>query len=99
MITYGKSWFPAKRRMTEIWTAQRARDAHLKRQSYAVLMEENNIPTCFVEVIDDCINVGFFDGLGREVLTYQFQELEHDRLFLSMAIHRERCIYSVGMAP
>jgi len=88
-MTYGKSWFRAERRMTQSWTARQARDAHLKRQSYAVLIEEDDAPQCFAEFCDGCVNVGFYDKLGREALTYQFEEIEPGRLFLSMAIHRE----------
>jgi hypothetical protein len=88
MITYGKNWFAAERRMTEIWTEEQAREAHRTRQPYAILLDFDDIPACAVEVLDDCINVDFLDHLGREVLTYQFQELEPGRLFLSMAVER-----------
>jgi hypothetical protein len=38
---------------------------------------------------NDFIGVDFLDEFLRESLSYQFEEVESGRLFLSMATHRE----------
>jgi hypothetical protein len=87
-ITYGKSWFRAKQRITEVWDERRAREAHLSKQPYAAYF---NTEECryFVEMNGNSAAVGMLDLFGREYISYQFQEKELQRLFLTMAVHRE----------
>ena len=51
-------------------------------------MANPRAPTCFVEFSNDYVGVSFLDENLREYLTYQFQELESNLLFLTMAVHR-----------
>ncbi len=88
-MTFGKSWFRAKKRLTEKWEEGRARKCHEKRQLYVAVVGEGSSPSCFVEINNDYIGVGFLDTALREYLSYQFQEIEPGRLFLTMATHRE----------
>lgn len=88
-IYFCKSWFRAKKRPTEVWSEEQARAAHANKQHYTVLVESIEHPYCFLEVTEKFVGVCFLDGLLRETLTYQFQEVEPGKLFLTMATHRE----------
>jgi hypothetical protein len=88
-ITYGYKWFRPKRRLTETWDESRARKSHEKRQLYVAVVGEASSPTCFVEINNKYVGVGFLDALVREYLCYTFDEVEPGRLFLSEATHRE----------
>ena len=88
-ITFGKSWFRAKKRLTETWDEPKARIAHGQRQPYAAVIEDDGSIRCFIEANNNYIGVGFLDNVMREFLSYQFQEVEPERLFLTMATHRE----------
>jgi hypothetical protein len=88
-ITYGYKWFRPKKRLTEVWDEARARKAHEDRQLYVAVVGEITSPTCFVEINNNYIGVGFLDRLLREYLSYTFDEVEPGRLFLKAATHRE----------
>ncbi|MCP4265809.1 MAG: lytic transglycosylase [Candidatus Brocadiaceae bacterium] len=88
-ITYCKSWFRAKKCATKILEENQAREAHEKKQEYAVLVGDPDRPRCFIEINNDFVGVCFLDELLRENLTYQFQEVESGKLFLSMATYRD----------
>ena len=88
-VKFGKLWFRAKKRLTETWDESRARDCHENRQLYVAVLEADSGPSRFVEINNDYIGVGFLDALLREYLSFQFQEVEPGRLFLTMATHRE----------
>lgn len=88
-LFYCKSWFRAKKRPTEIWTEQRARSAHAARLLYTAVVGSNENPSCFLEVNDKFVGVGFLDDKLRESLYYSFKEVEPGSLFLSMATYRE----------
>lgn len=78
----------AKKRPIDIWDEQEARKAHGSRHPYTVLAGDPNFPECVAEVINDYIGVEFLDADLRVYLSYQFQELEPGRVFLTMATHR-----------
>lgn len=86
---YCKSWFRAKKRPTERWTLEQAKVAHESGRLYTVLVGSAERPNCFLEVGKDFVGVGFLDAQLRESLSYQFQQIEPGRLFLSMATYRE----------
>ena len=87
-ISFCKSWFRAKKRATEMWSRERALKAHEEKTLYTVLVGEPIAPTCFIEVNDKFVGVGFLDASLRETLYYAFKEVEPELLFLSMATHR-----------
>ena len=66
-----------------------ARGAHDSRQLYTVLIGNSKRPECFIELKGSYVGVGFLDDNIREYLSYQFQEVEPGRLFLTMATHRK----------
>lgn len=88
-IYFCKSWFRAKKRPTEVWTEEQAKLAHLEKQSYTALVDSIERPYCFLEIADKVVGVGFLDEHLREPLSYDFQEVEPGKLFLTMATHRE----------
>lgn len=88
-IYYCKSWFRAKKKPTELWSAEKAEAAHRARQQYTALVGSEERPYCFVDVAGKVVGVGFLDDRLRESLTYAFKEVEPGKLFLTMATHRE----------
>jgi hypothetical protein len=88
-LYFCKSWFRAKKRPTEIWTEERARVAHANKQYYTVLVDSIERPCCFLEITEGGVGVGFLDEKLREYLSYGFQEIESNKLFLTMATYRE----------
>lgn len=88
-IYFCKSWFRAKKKPTEVWSEEQAKLAHMKKQSYTVLVDSIDQPYCFLEIADKVVGVGFLDDHLREPLSYDFQEVEPGKMFLSMATHRE----------
>lgn len=88
-VYYCKSWFRAKKRPTEIWTEEQGRVAHAAKKPYTVVVGAPESPSCFLEVNDKFVGVGFFDERLRESFYYAFKEVEPGRLFLSMATYRE----------
>jgi len=89
LIYFCKSWFRGQNRPTEVWTEEQARDKHNKGQFYTVLLESAASPSCFLEIAEKIVGVGFLDRYLREYLSYDFQEIEPGKFFLTMATHRE----------
>lgn len=75
--------------MTEEWNEKRARTAHERREHYAVLIELPDGTYRMIEACGDYFGIEFIDNRQRAFLSYQFQELEPGRLFLTMALYRE----------
>lgn len=88
---YCKSWFWAKKRPTEIWSEEQAKQAHDERRTYTVLVNDLERPYAVIDVAGNTnfIGVTFLDDFLRESLSYHFKEVEPGKLFLSMATHRE----------
>jgi hypothetical protein len=99
-IHFCRSWFRAKKKPTQLWSAEKAEAAHRSRAPYTALIGSLEAPYCFVDVAAKVIGTGFLDSRLRESLTYAFKEVAPGRLFLSMAIHREfeACTDKVGGA-
>src|SRR5262245_47711187 len=87
-ITFGL-WFRAKKCFSQTWGESKARNAHEARQLYGAIICDGSNSSCYVEVANDYIGVEFLDASLREYMSYQFQELEPGRLFLTMATLRE----------
>jgi hypothetical protein len=88
-VTYGKSWFRAKKRLTEPWEESHARLHHDQRRLYVAVVVEDSSPTRFIEFSNTYVGVGFLDRFLREYLSYAFREIEPGRLFLGMATYRQ----------
>lgn len=86
---YCRSWFRAKKQPIGVMDSEKARELHNARKQYTVLIDSIDKPSNFVEINDDFVGVSFLDEELREYLTYQFQEIDKNKLFLSMATHRE----------
>lgn len=90
-IFYCDSWFRFKSAAIEPLSEDAARARHLSGRPYVALIGSEVTPSCFVELLLDknMVGVGYLDDKGREYLTYQFQCLGSEKLFLAMATHRE----------
>lgn len=63
-------------------TEQEANLCHRERKLYCVVMGDENSPSNFLEINNDFIYVGFLDDLQREYQSYEFNEIEPEKLFL-----------------
>ncbi|NNJ16156.1 lytic transglycosylase [Pseudomonas putida CSV86] len=90
-VYYCKSWFRMKKIAIEPMGEALAHSRHLSGESYTALVGSDSAPSCFIEVFLDkgMVGVGFLDEKCREYLTYQFQVIDVNGLFLTMATHRE----------
>jgi len=88
-LFYCKGWFRARKQPTEMWSEDVARQAHNRGAHYTVLVGSPERPTCFLEVSEKAVAVGFLDESLREKLSYSFQEVRPDTMFLSMVTYRE----------
>ncbi len=90
-IYYCKSWFRMKKVALGLMDEALAHSRHLSGEPYTALIGSESAPSCFVELSMDkgMVGVGFLDKNCREYLTYQFQVIDADNLFLTMATHRE----------
>ena len=90
-VYYCKSWFRMKKFAIEPMDEALALSRHLSGESYTALIGSASAPSCFVEfsIGKGMVGVGFLDKKCREYLTYQFQVIDADNLFLTMATHRE----------
>lgn len=86
---YCKSWFWAKKRPTDLLNKTQAKQAHDKKQKYTVLVNDTEQPYAVIEIANDFVGVGFLDDMLRNNLSYQFEEVEKEKLFLSMVTSRE----------
>ena len=88
-LTYCKSWFRAKKCITEAWTESKARAAHDKKKLYGVVVGDLESPFCFLEINKGFVGVGFLDSHAREFLYYAFQEIAPGILFMRDSTYRE----------
>jgi hypothetical protein len=86
---YAEGWFRAEKRVTELWSAERAEQAHEARKLYTVIVGDVNRPSAFLEVNGRFVGIGFLDEHLREYLSYGFLETEPGKVFLKQATHRE----------
>ncbi|WP_372485884.1 hypothetical protein AB9H29_06160 [Stenotrophomonas sepilia] len=88
---YCDFWFGAKKSARNIISESEAKSRHESQAHYTVLVGSPTTPSAIVDVLldKDMIGVDFLDEHLRERLTYQFQRVAPDRLFLSMVVHRE----------
>lgn len=58
---------------------------------YKVLIGSDVKPACFINITKNAgwVSVGFLDQELREYLFYSFKVINDNKLFLSMAVHRE----------
>ncbi|WP_082056671.1 lytic transglycosylase [Pseudomonas sp. 10-1B] len=90
-VFYCDSWFRFKNTAIGPLSEDAARSRHVSGKPYVALIASDITPSCFVEFLLDrnMVGVGFLDDKCREYLTYQFQCLSSEKLFLAMATHRE----------
>jgi hypothetical protein len=87
---YFGGWHRYYREATEPLTEREARERHLKGEAYCVVVHEAEVgATAFLEVTRDYFSVNFLDAKRRVYLTYGFEDVGGNRLFLKQAIHSE----------
>lgn len=86
---YCRTWFRAKKQPIDLLSREEAETLHSARKQYTVLLKSAEKPDAFIEINNDFVGVSFLNEDLSEYLTYQFQEKAKNKLFLSMATHRE----------
>ena len=75
----------------DLWGEKKSLKKHEAGEPYTVLIDSESTPSCFINIMRNSgwISVSFLDEHLREYLIYNFQILDMETLFLSMAIYRE----------
>ncbi|WP_394551390.1 lytic transglycosylase (plasmid) [Pantoea sp. SGAir0180] len=70
---------------------KKALKKHEAGEPYTVLIDSESTPSCFINIMRNSgwVSVSFLDEHLREYLLYNFQMLDVEKLFLSMAVYRE----------
>lgn len=90
-IFYCKKWSTGYNEPIELLTEDAAYKLHACGDEYTALIGSDTKPSCFIHVIKNkgWVSASFLDNVLKEYLLYSFKLLDDDRLFLSMAVHRE----------
>jgi hypothetical protein len=88
-IFFANGWSIADKRVREIWSVEQAEAAHASRQKYTVIAGDISKPFAFIRFYGKGAGVSFLDDLLRVCVVYSFDELEPERLFLTMATTRK----------
>jgi len=90
-IFYCKSWSTGYKEPLKPLDERAASQLHSAGESYTALIGSETAPSCFVNVMKNkgWVSVSFLDNHLREYLLYNFRLLENEKLFLSMAVHRD----------
>lgn len=72
-----------------MYSEEQAQHEHARKSKYTVLVGSVDRPFCFLDITDIIVAVGFLDEHLRERLTYAFQEVSGNRLFLSSIVYRD----------
>jgi hypothetical protein len=90
-LQYCDRWFAAGKRPIDVLDAETARERHMARDPYTVVVGSLDHPTHLISFAKPWVSVSFLDDMGREYLSYDFQETptEPVSLFLKMVEYRE----------
>ncbi|HHA2521440.1 TPA: hypothetical protein ACOENM_002445, partial [Stenotrophomonas maltophilia] len=90
-LHYCDFWFSAKKSARNIISESEAKSRHESQARYTVLVGSPTTPSAIVDVLldKDMIGVDFLDEHLRKRLSYQFQQVAPDKLFLSMVVYTE----------
>lgn len=88
---YCDFWFGAKKSARNIISESEAQSRHESEARYTVLVGSPTTPSAIIDVLLDkeMIGVDFLDEHLRKRLSYQFQQVAPDKLFLSMVVYTE----------
>ena len=87
-LSYAKSWFRAKLRLTDPLSVSEALEIHKTKGAYVVASEKNEKLEWYAEFGNNYVGVGFYNSLLQEYLSYSFQEVDAGKLFLTMSTYR-----------
>lgn len=87
-LFYCEKWLFAEKRPLKSLDPRRAKQRHDARKPYAAVVGMP-MPTHIVSLAGSWVTVSFLDSLGRQELTYDFNERRPSELFLTMAVSRE----------
>lgn len=88
---YCKNWSIGYKEPIDLWGEKKALKKHEAGEPYTVLIDSESTPSCFINIMRNSgwVSVSFLDEHLREYLLYNFQMLDVETLFLSMAVYRE----------
>ncbi|EPJ3208758.1 hypothetical protein JGC44_01795 [Salmonella enterica subsp. enterica serovar Derby] len=90
-VFYCKQWSAGYKEPMNPLSENEAKKKHSHGMPYTALIGSDVKPSHVIQVTKNAgwISVGFLDEELREYLLYSFKVLDDERLFLSMAVHRE----------
>lgn len=88
-IYYCDEWSDIKKKPWNIFDEHTACLHHQKKQPYTAILTEDKKPECIVNVTKEWVSVGFYDGLTRKYLNYDFEVMSGGKLFLRTAMYWE----------
>ncbi|MBG6032870.1 lytic transglycosylase [Proteus hauseri] len=90
-VFYCKEWSIGYKEPIDLYSENKARKKHEFGELYTVLIGSDVEPSCFINITKNAgwVSVGFLDQELREYLFYSFKVINDNKLFLSMAVHRE----------
>ncbi|EKC2495357.1 hypothetical protein OOO55_004490 [Salmonella enterica] len=90
-VFYCKKWSVGYKEPMNPLSENEAKKKHSRGMPYTALIGSDVKPSHVIQVTKNAgwISVGFLDEELREYLLYSFKVLDDERLFLSMAVHRE----------
>ena len=88
-VSYCEGWHRYFKEIIHPLSPEEAKRLDQAREPYAVIVGDPSHPYCFIEVSEGCFGVSFLDENKREYLSYTFEEVGSDKVFLKEASSRE----------
>jgi len=88
-LTYYKKWFIREKKAINELSYEEAKEKHLKKEPYTVLVKDDNIIKYIIDIASRFILVNFMNDRLRPYLIYEFHVKENNKIFLKMASYYE----------
>lgn len=86
-ILYCRKWWFAKKKPIEILDETTAHNNHIHGKGYSVVMSQNDIICCILEISLNDVFVNFMNEDGEKYLTYAFHREKEEKIFLNAAYY------------
>ncbi|MBJ8007443.1 MULTISPECIES: hypothetical protein [Bacillus cereus group] len=88
-IYYCDEWSDTKKKPWNIIDECKAYLCHQNHEPYTAMLTEGEKVKYVINVTKDWVSVGFYDGLVRKYLNYDFEVINDNRIFLRTAMYWE----------
>ena len=86
-IVYCRKWLSSQKKPLDLIDSDSARKQHESRLPYVALIEGAEAPRYIVDIAGPWVSVDFLDSRRHKYLSYNFKEVQPDRLFLKSAYY------------